>query len=362
MTWTENRARHATGREGVTPDDTSPLRLGLVGFGRVVREYYLPAFRLLDGIEVRGVADPSAICRTTARELLRGVKTYASAGELLDGQRLDALLVASPPSTHLGIWVEASGQRVPVFMEKPFLVPGQLARLEEILDADARRLFMINFNRRFWPPYRKLGALVRTGVCGPLRRAKLLFHVDVLRWCSVSRHRLTPEEGGVLCDLGSQALDLVHDLIGAKPSHLSVRTRSVRWPADHVDLRLSFADGLEFQCDLAYTSATQESVVIEGTEARLRLRDPNMAIHVEDVVGATLRLTDRMRDVVTLGYRAIRRNQSMARHSIRESLAEFVRSVRTGEPFSPGFDDAVRVARWLDTASRAANAETELAV
>jgi len=221
---------------------------------------------------------------------------------------------------------------------------------------------MINFNRRFWPPYRKLANLLHSGICGMLHHAKLVFHVDVLRWCSVTNHRLTPDEGGALCDLGSQALDLVHDLVGAKPVRLNVQTRSVRWPADHVDLRLAFADGLEFHCDVAYTTATRESVVIEGTAGRVRLRDANMAIHMEPVDGSALRLADCMRDMVMLGYRAVRRNHSMARHSIRESLATFLRSVRTGEAFSPGFEDAVRIARWLDTASRAVEANAELAL
>ena len=245
-------------------------------------------------------------------------------------------------------------------MEKPFLVPGQFARLEDT--PAAQHLFMINFNRRFWPPYRKLAALLRSGVCGILRRAELVFHIDVLRWCSVTNHRLAPEEGGALYDLGSQALDLARDLIGEEPVGLSIRTKSARWPSDHVGLRLAFADGLEFNCDVAYTAVTQESVMIEGADARLRLRDANMAIHVEAVDGATPRLADRLCDMLTLGYRGLRRNHSMARHSIRESLATFLRCLRTGEPFSPGFDDAARIARWLEAASRAVETKTELAL
>src|SRR5262249_47338851 len=173
----------------------------------------------------------------------------------------------------------------------------------------------IHLTGRFWPPYRKLAALLRSGVCGILRRAELVFHIDVLRWCSVTNHRLAPEEGGALYDLGSQALDLARDLIGEEPVGLSIRTKSARWPSDHVGLRLAFADGLEFNCDVAYTAMTQESVVIEGADARLRLRDANMALHVEAVDGAPSRLADGVRDVLTLGYRALRRNHSMARHS-----------------------------------------------
>src|SRR5262249_12082323 len=142
MTSTEDLLRRERRPESVVTDDARPLRLGLAGFGRVVREYYLPAFRFLGGIDIRGVADPLAASRDAARKLLCGVKTYVSAGELLESQMLDALLVASPPSTHLPIWLEAYRRRLPVFMEKPFLVPGQFARLEDT--PAAQHLFMIN--------------------------------------------------------------------------------------------------------------------------------------------------------------------------------------------------------------------------
>ena len=42
------------------------LRIGLVGFGRLARDYYLPAFRTLDGCRLVGIADPLPASRAAA--------------------------------------------------------------------------------------------------------------------------------------------------------------------------------------------------------------------------------------------------------------------------------------------------------
>jgi predicted dehydrogenase len=66
------------------------------------------------------------------------------------------------------------------------------------------------------------------------------------------------------------------------------------------------------------------------------------------------RIADNLRDLAIFGYRVLRRDRTMSRFSIRSALAAFVRSVSDGEPFSPGFEDAVRNVRWLEAAARSA--------
>ena len=133
------------------------LRLGIVGFGRLAQHYYAPALRGMDGIGTILVADPLDARRALARKRLRA-GTYGAPRDLL-AQEPDALLVASPPSTHLEIWNDACRAGVPVFMEKPFVLSGEIARAES--SPDARRLLMIDFGRRFWPVYAQLREMVQ---------------------------------------------------------------------------------------------------------------------------------------------------------------------------------------------------------
>jgi predicted dehydrogenase len=239
-----------------------------------------------------------------------------------------------------------------VFMEKPFVLDGQLERATPA--AAARRLLMVNFNRRFWPEYQRLRALVQSGAIGRPAAAEFILQTDVLSWSSITRHRLSPSEGGVLYDLGSQVLDLAMTVFGQEPVSIDARIHTERWEADHVRLSLELAGGTAVHCSLAYTDHNRECAVIRGAAGTARLRDPNMAVHLERVSSSMRSLVGLCRDAAVLGYRALRRDHSMLRFSVRSALETFVRALHAGQPFSPGFDDAERNLRWLEAARRSA--------
>jgi predicted dehydrogenase len=328
-----------------------PLRLGVAGFGRLAREYYLPALRTISGACLVAVADPLRESRAAAAERLPSLDVYRDPSAMLEGAGLDAVLVASPPSSHLPIWKDAAARGLAVFMEKPFVLSAQLPQIEQV-NPSAR--LMLDFNRRFWPTYQRVGELVRAGTLGKPVEVDFLLHTDVLSWSTVTRHRLEEKEGGILHDLGGHALDLATDLFRREPETVAAEATSRRWPNDHVRLALAFADGSAFRCELAYGDRTRERLSILGPRGRLHLADPNMAIHVERNRTRELRIAARCVDGAIFGYRALRRDRTMSRSSIRCALASFVCALREDAPFSPGFEDAVRNALWVEAAARSA--------
>ncbi|HEY3172772.1 MAG TPA: Gfo/Idh/MocA family oxidoreductase [Thermoanaerobaculia bacterium] len=330
---------------------SAALRIGLAGFGRLARDYYVPAFRRLAGARLVAVADPLPGSRAVAAHGLPPFDVYSDHRSMLERARLDALLVASPPSTHLAIWNDAAARGLAVFMEKPFVLCGQL---DEIVRGAETSNLMLDFNRRFWPTYRRMGELVRGGILGRPVAVEFRLHTDVLSWSTVTQHRFSQEEGGILHDLGGHAIDLATDLLGEEPVTITAQMWNGKWPNDHLQLDLAFSDGSTVRCDLAWGDRTCERLSIRGPDARLYLPDPNMAIHLEGNGECRSRIAARCRDVAMFGYRALRRERAMSRFSIRSALAAFVHALREGEPFSPGFDDAVRNVRWLEAAARSA--------
>lgn len=327
------------------------LHLGVVGFGRLVRDYYLPALRLFAGVRVVAVVDPLPESRRTANKRLPDAEIYADHHRMLDRARLDGVVVASPPSTHLEIWTDTAGHGIPTFVEKPLALSSQFLSLGT--QEDEPRV-MIDFNRRFWPTYNRARDLVRQGVLGMPVRFEFALHLDVLRWSGVTRHRLDPNEGGVLHDLGCHAIDLAILVIGEEPDTIAAVTTSQRWAGDRLQLRLAFPSGSSATCDLAYGDRTREWLVVRGPQGRMHLAEPNMALHVEKEGAFHNPVVAWLIDAVALGYRGLRRSQSIGRASIRDALAAFVQSVRTGAPFAPGFRDGVRNALWVDAAARSA--------
>jgi predicted dehydrogenase len=320
------------------------LRLGIVGFGRLARQYYVPALRTLPDVVLAAVADPLLGSRAAALAHVPRERVHEDHRVMLACDDLDGLLVASPPSTHLGVLDDAAASGRAVFVEKPLVLSEQLADLER--RPPCARV-MLDFNRRFWAPYRHIEALVRSGTLGRPIEADFLLHVDVLAWSTVTRHRLAPDEGGVLHDLGSQGIDVAMGLVGAEPRTIDAETRSSRWPDDHVRLRLEFPDGSVVRCDLAYAGRTRERLAVRGPAGRVRLDDPNLAVHAdrESVLAA------RGRDLATLASRAVAPARAFGRASIRAALAHFVDALRGDAPFAPGIDDGIRNARWVAAAA-----------
>jgi predicted dehydrogenase len=328
------------------------VRLGLVGFGMLARDYYLPALRTLDGIRVVAVADPLLESRRAADARLDGVAVYSDHATMLERTSLDGALVASPPSTHLDVWSAAVARGLPVFVEKPLLLAGQLGWLPAGNDP---RL-MVDFNRRFWPVYARLRELMRAGAFGTPVHLEFGLHLDVRRWSGVTRHRLDAAEGGVLHDLGSHAIDLALELIGEEPDAVMAEICKADSTDDRVQLRLSFPSGSSASCDVAYGARTREWLVVHGPDKTARLADPNMALHIGRSDAARHPLVTWGIDAISLGYRACWRSRSMARASIRAALAAFVHAVRTNTAFVPGFVDGLRNVRWMAAACRSAAA------
>lgn len=334
------------------------VRVGIAGFGRLVRDYYVPAIYTLPGIQVVAITDPLADSRSAAARRFPGAQIVSDSEALFEQAQMDALVVASPPSTHLDWWNEAARRQIPVLMEKPFVLGGEIARAAS--SPEARQLLMPNFNRRWWPAYRAMRQLCAEGRVGEIGSARFTLRVDIAPWCSVTRHRLSPAEGGPLYDLGSSELDLIEYVLGASIESVNAHMDDA---AGHEGfLEVTLTNGVRVECDLAYTARNRESISIVGSKASLRLDDPNFALHVVARGKREFPPLRWVQDVAAFGVRAAQRSRSMLRYTIRASLAEFIDALTSGRPFSLGFDDAAHNSACLEAALKSVRNRTRVNV
>jgi predicted dehydrogenase len=310
--------------------------LGIIGYGRLARDCYVPALARMRDVRVVAVADPLEESRLAAAKSSPLARVYPNHEQMLSQEILDAVLIASPPSSHLAAWLEARKNQVAAFVEKPFALTFQMEDLPQLSDAEAR--IMVNFNRRFWPPYQQVIEAARNGMIGSLRDIQFTFHTDVVRWSTVTQHRLSPGEGGVLHDLGSQAVDLICRIANCGPQQISASFASRRWESDCVHLDMEFPGGIHAHCDLAYGQQNRESLSVTGSTASILLREPNMTPHVtrNNRVSAAARLED----YAWLGYRFLFPARRLLRLTITRALNVFVESLRVDRHFQPGYAEA----------------------
>jgi predicted dehydrogenase len=207
----------------------APVRLAVVGLGRVFERFHLPA--VLDCTEARLVAawDQNPERCAWGREHLPGVPVAYDFADLLAYQA-EALLVLTPPETHAALTSAALGAGLHVLVEKPMA----LGRAEATQMADAaraaRRRLQIGFTRRFREPYRR----VKTRLPSLDSHATIDFELSFppAGWGAGS----DPTGGGVLDDVLPHQTDLLRFLLGASPGRARVTS--------HTDLRIECA--LEF--------------------------------------------------------------------------------------------------------------------
>jgi predicted dehydrogenase len=220
--------------------NAAPLRLGLVGCGRLAERGYAPAASRAPGVEIVAVADISRSRRSLLAAKL-GASAHTSTSELLAAGPLDGIIVCSMPEHHEDAVTQASAAGLTALVEKP---PASDA-------AGALRLARLHpapycaFNRRF-----DLGAELarRVPATGDLE-LHLVMHYRRASWQALQRSE------GALLDLGPQLIDLAIMLTGAMP--LAVRAHATR---DRAGIALATSRGpvrIECATNLAYSEVVE---------------------------------------------------------------------------------------------------------
>ena len=169
-----------------------PIRIGLVGCGRVAEFGYLPALRHATGVKLVGVAD---IHQSRCHDIAPGVPAHGSMRALINAGGLDALVISTPTRFHLGDARCIAEARLPALVEKPPGVDVQEAQALHALQPAP----WIAFNRRFEP------ALVRLKDGLP-RDASLHLRLD-LHYRRNSWKSFDMQDDALL-DLGPHLIDL----------------------------------------------------------------------------------------------------------------------------------------------------------
>lgn len=106
-----------------------PLRLALVGFGKIARDQHVPAIERSRWFDLQAIADPVA-CHDR-------LPSFDSMTDLLDvGPPLDAVALCQPPAERFAAAAQAIAAGLHVFLEKP---PGMTPGEVRCLEAEAAR-------------------------------------------------------------------------------------------------------------------------------------------------------------------------------------------------------------------------------
>jgi predicted dehydrogenase len=126
------------------------LRIGVVGGGLVAQAMHLHYLAHRSSLfELVAVADPSATVRDALQRRYNLEATCEDHLRLLEGTKLDAVVICSPAQTHTQVTLDALEHGLHVFVEKPMCIT--LADADRIIEAQRRtgRVVQVGYMKRF---------------------------------------------------------------------------------------------------------------------------------------------------------------------------------------------------------------------
>lgn len=149
------------------------MRLGMIGTGNFARRAPLPALALTPGVELVAAYDPQPGSAGEVMEKWGRGKTCDSIDQLLQLPEVDAVMVVSPPQTHVDVAGAVLEAGKPLICEKPVtLRSADVARLGA-LARDRGIPVAIDHEFRYDPAMIALRDLLRSGAIGKVRASSL---------------------------------------------------------------------------------------------------------------------------------------------------------------------------------------------
>lgn len=246
---------------------TARLALGLVGAGRMGSIHGRLIARAVPQARLAGIVDLNL---DAARRLAAEVgdpPVFASLDELLAGDRVDAILVATSSSGHLAAIRAAAAASRDVLCEKPVaLSPADTAAAIAAADAAGIRL-QVGFMRRWDADYRRAHERLASGSLGrPILFKSLQFDAEPPPVAFAD----PAVSGGIMADMGIHEFDLARWLMGDEVVEVHAFGSSVAFPelatvgdVDSAVVNLRFAGGATGTVEMARTTTYGEDVRTE---------------------------------------------------------------------------------------------------
>jgi predicted dehydrogenase len=323
----------------------TPIGIGVVGLG-----YWGPnlarTFDELPQADVRWLCDRSPQVRMRIRSRYPNARATADLDDLLDDELLDAVVVATPSSTHAALVQRALEADKHVFVEKPLaLTPVEAARL--VAEAERReRCLMVGHVLLFHPAVRKLKELVDRG------------HLGDLYYLYTNRQNLgkVRQDENALWSLGAHDLSVLLYLLEDQPVEASARGECYVQDgiADVVFCYLKFATGISAHMHLSWLDphkmrrltavGSERMVVLDDMETERKL-----TIYEKS---ATSRQTDIFGEYVQVSFGDIVSPRLPNDEPLRLECEHFLSAVRSPGQIHTGAREAVVVVDVLDALQR----------
>jgi len=255
------------------------VKWGFIGCGEVTEKKSGPAFSKVEGSEVVAVMSRDKEKAKSYAKRHNIPKYYTDPQELLDDPDINAVYIATPPSSHATYAIMAMKAGFPAYIEKPMASSYEdCLRINRVSDQTGIPCF-VAYYRRYLPYFQKVKHLAFSGAIGEVLNVQIRFAVppreldyksDALPW------RLQPDiaGGGYFYDLAPHQIDLLQNMFGniiEAEGYCSNRAHLYN-VEDSISACFRFDNGLPGSaswCFVAHKSAREDRIEIIGEKGMI---------------------------------------------------------------------------------------------
>lgn len=244
---------------------SKPVRIGIVGLGKIARDQHLPAIDADEGFELRATASPDGG--------LAGVPGHATLAEMIAAGGIDAVAICTPPAVRYALACEAIAAGLHVMLEKP-----PAATLSEAQDIAARAAARGVTLFAAWHSRHAAGvAGAKARLAGRrIDSVAIAWKEDIRRWHPGQEWILGPGGFGVF----DPAINALSILTGIFPGAIVVERAQVTIPRGRAAplaaaMAMRLANGAPVQADLDFlqTGPQTWTIAVETDAGTLVLAD-----------------------------------------------------------------------------------------
>jgi len=292
------------------------LRLGIIGAGAIAQSY-IKALETCPVAKLSAIADPRTDVAKAVAESAR-CRSYGSHLELIERHECDAVIVCTPPSSHVDIALTALEKGIPVLCEKPLSTDVATARSLCQLANDKGITLAMASKFRYVDDVIRAKSIIASGLVGDVILVENTFAATVdmsRRWNSDP----AIGGGGVLIDNGTHSVDIVRYLVGPVVEVMAVEGRRVQELSveDSAALFMRTEDGADARIDLSWSLDKEQ-------DSYVRVYGSHGMVHVGWAASRYRQLSSKDWIVFGRGYDKIA--------AFRGQLMNFCNHIRNHEP------------------------------
>ncbi|MFX0086967.1 MAG: Gfo/Idh/MocA family protein [Candidatus Hodarchaeota archaeon] len=248
------------------------LNIGIVGAGAVAEVYHLPALTRMPEFNIAKIAENREERFKRISNLYNLKKTeLCDFNSIITDPSIDAILILTPPKTHLSMIEAAVREKKGIFCEKPVVMNYKEAeKLDEII-TNSGISFLPGFNFRFIPVYKRIKNLITRKKFGNLLSANFTLFANAYKWPSVSKFQYSSDQGGgALFEMGCHMIDLSTWYFG-EPEYIRGKIYSIRKNSeidDTASIFIEFKSGIKVIVNIAWNDMSINSIELTGTHGK----------------------------------------------------------------------------------------------